>query len=513
MDRIKVSSAFKGLRNISGLLAAVALLVLAASAVRAQNQLITAPLYLYHSPANSSAPWETTLAAAFADVQAVADQCTYNTCYYVTGPNPDPSGGSYNGVLYINYFTEIACPNGQSCTTEFTNGPIYTNPVCPQNMSGATHAFGSDVFDYWCQETLPVLTSPKYCLSCLGNPICASSGQKLQVETDYEGTGGLKFVRSYRSESGYDFFASVVTQAFINESAPAATTYPSCYSGIWKENSQTGTYCFPLMSAYPYVNSGVAQYQLRTDEGRAIGFAGPNNAVTEAADIDDRVTMLTVSGATEWQVSRDDDTIEIYSATGSLLQKTLRGGRSFTYTYSTTSTPSSIAPYPGLLITQSDAFGHTLNWQYNSSGQMTQMTDPAGGTYQYSYDSSGDLTGVSYPDGSSKIYEYNESANTGGANLPGTLTGITDENSVRYATFQYSNSNGNIFAVKTEHAGGVDSYSVTYSGTYGNAPSQAVVVDPLGTSRTYHFSTKLSYNIDTSQVQPAASGSGNVTQS
>ena len=66
------------------------------------------------------------------------------------------------------------------------------------------------------------------------------------------------------------------------------------------------------------------------------------------------------------------------------------------------------------MLTQTDAFGHTLSWQYNSAGQMTQMTDPAGGIYQYSYDISGNLTGVIYPDLSSKTYWYNESVNTGG---------------------------------------------------------------------------------------------------
>jgi RHS repeat-associated protein len=146
---------------------------------------------------------------------------------------------------------------------------------------------------------------------------------------------------------------------------------------------------------------------------------------------------------------------------------------------------------------------------------MSQMTDPAGGTYTYGYDSKGNLTGVTYPDGSSKTYEYNESANTGGVNLPNALTGITDESSVRYATFQYSSHNQGTFAINTQHAGGVDSYSFSYdaSAYYGNSITSTVVTDPLGTQRTYNFATKVSYNADTSQVQPAASGSGNVTQS
>ena len=220
--------------------------------------------------------------------------------------------------------------------------------------------------------------------------------------------------------------------------------------------------------------------------------------------------MLTVSGNTEWQVQREDDTIEIYSAAGVLIQKTLRGGRVLTYTYSTSSTPVTIAPYAGFLLTQSDAFGHTLSWVYNTAGQMTQMTDPAGGIYQYSYDASGNLIGVIYPDSSSKTYWYNESANTGGANMPNALTGVTDENSVRFATFQYSGP----FASNTQHAGGVDNYSFAYDGSayYGSPITSTVVTDPLGKSESYYFENNLSYNDDAGQIQPAASGSGTVTQ-
>jgi RHS repeat-associated protein len=146
---------------------------------------------------------------------------------------------------------------------------------------------------------------------------------------------------------------------------------------------------------------------------------------------------------------------------------------------------------------------------------MTQMTDPVGGTYVYAYDGNSNLpTSVTYPDGSSKTYWYNESANTNNTNLPTALTGITDENGVRFATFQY-NSGG--YAVNTQHAGGVESYTFTYPSpsptSYGTNYS-ATVIDPLGTSRSYTFGfDSPSHNMDTGQTQPAASGSGNVTQS
>jgi YD repeat-containing protein len=170
---------------------------------------------------------------------------------------------------------------------------------------------------------------------------------------------------------------------------------------------------------------------LLTHEGVPLLFSGPNSAIAQNADINDRVTQITVNGATEWRVKREDDSSEIYDAGGSLIQKTSKEGHTFVFTYSTSSTPANIAPRPGLLLTQSDAFGHTLSWQYNASAQLSTLTDPAGKTYQYGYDGNGNLTGVTYPDSTSKTYWYNESANTGGANLPNALTGITDESAAR----------------------------------------------------------------------------------
>lgn len=471
--------------------------------------------------------WSPSLAAGFANAQAQVvglDDSNWN--YTALNLHPDDLASDapfyyYNGTPTRYRYDVYQCylPEGPSCGTDPEWGLIDAEYVCPAGSDGGTDYNSPDTNQLIaCAVTIsPVQPPPKYCLSCLGNPIFASTGQKMQVETDYSGLSGLAFTRTYWSSNG--FFASVLTQAFANNSSPAGTTSPACYPAYYDSYSYgSGFYCFPYISTYGYVNGGAPQYQLQTEDGRTIQFTGPNSAVTAAADVNERVTLITVGGAVEWQVKRDDDSTEIYSAAGSLIQKTLRGGRTFTYTYSTASTPANIAPSPGLLLTQSDAFGHTLSWQYNAGAQMSQMTDPAGGIYQYSYDTNGNLTEVLYPDSSSKTYWYNESANTGGTSMPSALTGITDESAARFATFQYQSSswftnNGNL-AVNTQHAGGVDSYTFSYSA--GGSPTtmtSTTVTDPLGTVRTYNFQNGLSYNDDSSQTQPAASGSGTVTQS
>jgi YD repeat-containing protein len=99
---------------------------------------------------------------------------------------------------------------------------------------------------------------------------------------------------------------------------------------------------------------------------------------------------------------------------------------------------------------------------------------------------------------------YNE---TGMASpqMPTALTGIIDENGSRYATFTYKGYE----AVTTEHAGGVNKYSL--SSEYS---TQTSVTDPLGTIHYYNFSDTL-FGIKryTGEQQPRPTGSGSVTKS
>ena len=452
-----------------------------------------------------------TLVAAWLGQQlAVAAMSNSNYTESASNPNPGTNPTFFNGVSSLYYFDVTTCyTHPAQCTTTPDATSFSTDTFCPDNWARQVLFTANNNETIICSTTYTLKPNPKFCASCFGNPIFAGTGDKLQVETDYSGIQGLDFTRTYFSSNGH--FASVLTQGFVDESVPNTETY--CYPSHFTYSNYKSNYCFPYMSGYPYVNNGALQYLVNTEGGRSILFTGPAGSISENADIDERLLQTTVNGNEEWQVHRSNDTLEMYNESGTLISKTLRGGRAFTYTYSTSTTPASVAPQPGLLLTQSDAFGHTLTWQYNSSGQMSQMADPAGGTYSYSYDSNGNLSGITYPDNSTKAYWYNEPANMNGVDDPTALTGITDENTVRYATFQYANFGGFLFplAVNTQHAGGVESY--TFSNYSSNQATPTTVVDPLGTSRTYSFQNGASYNLDTGQTQPAASGSGTVTQS
>jgi RHS repeat-associated protein len=491
------------------------LVLLICSAVQAYTVQI-APVFLYRDPyVTPSLPYETTPDQAFADFQAVYTRCTTDpsgsTCYTYSNFHPMTTGPLailYNNTDYYMWkWDQTICQTtsggSQTCNTSPNWGTLYAYITCADGFGGAVHG-GTDSNPRhdttWCQKTFSDLSPapPQTCKSCIGNSILGGTGLKTQTEPDYtSGLPGLSFVRTYSSDKGS--WSSIATHSFVDQSQAYGTTLNGCYQSFYT-NTSTSTV---VRSCFPYVATASNTYQLAPAEGGVMRFSGPNNAVTQNADINDRVTQVTGG----WQIQREDNSVELYNAAGSLLQKTLLGGRVITYTYSDSGTSHTIAPRAGLLLTASDPFGHVLSFQYTSDSLVSQMTDPAGGTYQYSYDSNGNLTSVLYPDSTSKTYVYNESANTSGSNFPTILTGITDETNTRFATFQYDSYKRGI---ALQYAGGVGSHSVAYQGTSPGA--LATDTDGLGAVRKYSFGTRVSYERDTNQNQPAASGSGTVNQ-
>ena len=205
--------------------------------------------------------------------------------------------------------------------------------------------------------------------------------------------------------------------------------------------------------------------------------------------------------------------MERYNSNGRLISITDRSGRTQTLTYSCTTvsascpvvTPASIAPAAGLLIRVSDYAGRSLSFTYNAKFQLTTLTDPAGHVTRYGYDTDGNLATVTYPDDTpadlidnpKKTYLYGELTHTANVSQPHALTGVLDENQVRYATYRYDASGT---AISTELAGGVDKYQLTY------ALNSTSVTDPLNSVYSTSLQTLLGVLKPTGQSQPAGSG-------
>jgi len=460
--------------------------------------------------------WHETAEDAYAYLKAkLPDTCQGEppTCDYY-GLNFQPYTNpyynfTYNGVNpYYTVHTDI-CTLGQCYSTY--DGPVIQGSLfCPDYPASLGIKFtNSDPINRQ-PACISYITTTEPCKDCnaKGNPIHPGTGQKLQVETDYASpTGGLEFTRTYRSTNG--LFTSIATTTFTDNTLLGLTG--GCLPGTFPDNfGKVHSYCFP------YVGNGTQTYRLFTPEGRYINFSGPANAVVAKADVNIKVSQRTnANGANEWVIQREDDSVEIYSAQGLLQRKTSLGGSpDIVYSYSDATTPTSIAPRAGLMIRMADQDGRHLDFTWDASARMQTMTNPEGGLYHYGYDANSNLANVTYPDNSQRLYHYNEPAyiNNGGAcpnmaGLPNALTGITDENGVRYAFFKYD-CDGR--AVSTEHVDGIDKYSFSYVGNVDSAVT-TTETDPLGTVRTRHYEQLLSVVQPVSVTQPSSDGKGTLT--
>ncbi|MDR4515568.1 MAG: hypothetical protein MRJ23_12930 [Nitrosomonas sp.] len=218
--------------------------------------------------------------------------------------------------------------------------------------------------------------------------------------------------------------------------------------------------------------------------GKMLFFSLVNGLWESNGDVSAQLVELSNG---DWELVTGDDTIETYNPNGNLLTITSRDGRVNTLTYDASNR----------LITVTDDTGRELSFTYNSSDRIATLTDPANDVYTYDYDIAGSLISVTYSDGKTRQYHYNESVYTSNKDLPHALTGITDENGVRYATYKYQ-SNGR--AISTEHAGGVNKHSLFFSWT------STTTTDPLGSQYTRYFQTILGVAKSVGQSQPAGSG-------
>lgn len=313
-----------------------------------------------------------------------------------------------------------------------------------------------------------------------GNPINVASANKYQVEADFKDPGGLlSFVRTYNSSAGAQ-----------------QTNVGAGWSHNWG------------MSVTRF--GSLSQAVVRRPDSKVFVFRLANGVWSPDADVN--VKLEAVTGG--WTVTGDDNSIETYNAEGLLTSLRNPAGMSVTLTYSDGTSSSSTGgliegtsvPLPaGLMIRATDFRGRTLEFRYNGSYKIVKVIDPQGQAYQYAYGSNNNLATVTYPGGALRTYHYNETAYTGGGSIPNGLTGITDENAVRFARFRYDVS---WRAVGTEYvvpAGPVSQYSMSYSG------NTATVTTPLGATMTVPHTVNLSVPQRTSLTKPCP-GCGTSTE-
>ncbi|MEO8389161.1 DUF6531 domain-containing protein [Polaromonas sp.] len=309
-------------------------------------------------------------------------------------------------------------------------------------------------------------------------PIIPATGEEILAQPDYAGQGAdaLSLVRHYRSG-----WAGITGRDLaVNPGLSQAWSHNHAVSIKWEGIAGTA--------------NSVARVIFGDGSVRAFGW----DEATTSWSAGNSADSLTSNTAGLLYKRLDDDSLWQFDAAGKLLTVTQRNGWITTYTYSTASTPVNIAPVPGLLLTVSNQFGRTLSFAYNASSQLTSVTASDGQVTSYTYDgttATSHLTSVSYPGNSggtvTRTYHYEN------ATFTQLVTGITDELGVRLATIAYD-SQGR--ATSSGYAGGADQYSVSY------ATGASTVTDPLGTQRTYNYSTNKGKLAVTGADKPSGTG-------
>ena len=289
------------------------------------------------------------------------------------------------------------------------------------------------------------------CCSSVANPVNAVRGNKIEQWVDYrDGTsGGLEFIRYYNSDGYFQ----------RNGSSRRTTDY-------WRTN-------WDRRIVVDGSSASILAYGQRPDGSVKVFLASGSEAhnTEGSAGSDVLAKLVDSSGATTgWRLTTAAKDVETYDAVGRLLSLTSRTGFAFTLAYDGSARLANVT----------DSFGRRLVLGYDSNGRLNAMTDPGGLVYQYGYDGMGRLATVTYPDGAVRTHVYEDTR------FSHALTGIVDENNVRYATWAYD---GSARAISSQHAGGVDLNTLAYSvssATSGNS----TVTDPLGAARTYSYSSE-----------------------
>ncbi|MNS07314.1 putative deoxyribonuclease RhsB [compost metagenome] len=318
----------------------------------------------------------------------------------------------------------------------------------------------------------------------IGNPVMPSTGNKFQQELIWRIGHGLDLLLTYNyNDNQYTSFGR-----------------------RWRSP-------FDRMIQIDDGGSAIAFRQ----DGKAFRFVKSGSVWNVDIDINDKLQeILNVSAQrTGWQFKNTaDDSIETYDVNGKLVSIQKKDGLLITLQYSdgTAGTggdfyldgngnATTAALAPGRLIKVTNSLGRTIRFRYNVIEKIAQAIDSSGAIYKFNYDAVMNLSSIVFPDNKVRTYLYNEQVNTSNTDLPSALTGIIDENGNRFATFFYG-SNGK--AISTEHAGGVEKYSISYT----SPGVQSTVTDPLGSVRTYNFTTILGVVKPTGQSQPGGSGCG-----
>lgn len=330
----------------------------------------------------------------------------------------------------------------------------------------------------------------------VGDQIYPANGAKQESQEDYgSDTTKLTFTRHYNSQDGA--FSHEFDLRFVPPGQKTGAGRVAGEISIW--DSGIAAYR-KIQRSFEVLNTtatGAAAVFTDSDGARnELTWDGTRGNST-APHFKNRLTRIAIGGASTWLLSRPDERqILGFDGSGRLLFRQYPDGRRVSLSY-----------VNGKLSSISDDWGHRLQISQGAYG-VSAVEDPAGQITSFTYADANKLTQVTYPDGTSRSYLWDEPTWSTGSGAPtNLLTGIIDETQQRFASFGYIAGK----AVSTEHAGGVEKYSVADNR---NTAGTIAVTDPLGAVRTTSYTVAAGVLKPLQVTQPAAtSGTVNRTNS
>lgn len=305
---------------------------------------------------------------------------------------------------------------------------------CPPGMLFFTWWYEADGGD-----SSPMCGNPKR-QQCLrpGNPIDMATGAKLLTEQHIalDPVVGIQFAWHYNS----------ARQSFISVQPPGtsplvgapASTHPLIFADrVWRHSYDKQLFYSPA-GRRPSVRI------VRPDQAEDTYFVQEAGLWRRTQSMgQDALTESPSTPSSRWLYRSADNVIEVYNDSGQLVQLQEPNGRRFDLIYAS-----------GRLERVRDVYGRFIRFEYDATtGLMSAAITSAGNRYTYSWDgNTRTLQSTTFPGNAVRRYLYE-------ASYKHLLTGITDELGKRFATYAYD---GNQKAALTEHAGGVNRFSVTH---------------------------------------------------
>jgi RHS repeat-associated protein len=435
-----------------------------------------------------------------------------------SGTAPDFGGDYYAAAAYslLNIYT-LSPPN---------KGAYFFSPTqfnaCHTYIAGSTLCGGAGL-----SCTAPSVPTINGCVTSLsgyqgrcickvGDPIDPLTGNVFEEANDFNTAAPtLSARRYYNSNTTY--------------LGMAISSTPSRFGHGWRSEYDSRLF---FDSSPPNASA----IDAAMPDGRPLHFAksGSNwvlsyynfSSSAWAASAHDTFYRLTTDG-TYWYLKDENDTVYKYANSGLLQTISYRGGYQQTLTYDGSNNNTVVA----------DSLGRQITFAY-SNGLATSLTDPDGNVTQYTYTTPAAfasapggvqnnwvLSQIIYPaaSGTPTLTYLYEDTRTVNANA---LTGITDENGNRYATWTYD-AQGR--ALSSTLAGGAGQTTISYNDTTNtrtvtNALSKQFVYNTgnfegtfqltsiAGQTSTHTAAATTSYLYDTNgYISQMTDGNGNVT--